>query len=311
MFVTFIIYFRDDFDENVSTLKFADRAKTIFSKVKPNEISGTDNNLINKLTSEINSLKEILNLRRKRGNITNVEDQLLKLKQENELLKQNNILYSTENKGNYDIEKLIQENKILKLELQKLRSKSSFYINNNVISDKDISIASPNKKNNLSNDYNFSENSSKNFDNLKYSNANYYNKNTSRSSNLAKIGQNVVGSNDVKNLNNSNISGIKELKNANLRLKMLQELEQNTSSKMLKELEKIQKEKQKKKDQFIQKGIDRLNNIEKMEGHIKRLGYLYKDGSSIHSDYLKQTTSKSGSKILQTGINYSPVKINY
>ncbi len=117
-----------NYDETVSTLKFADRAKSVLTKVRPNEVMAYDENLINKLTKEINELKSILAIRKKRGNYGEFEDQLLKLKEENEKLKK----YVMANLTKENIEKLISENKILKLELQKLKSKNEFFINDNI-----------------------------------------------------------------------------------------------------------------------------------------------------------------------------------
>jgi hypothetical protein len=117
-----------NYDETVSTLKFADRAKSVLTKVKPNEVMAYDENLINKLTKEINELKSILAIRKKRGNYGEFEDQLVKLKEENEKLKK----YVMANLTKENIEKLISENKILKLELQKLKSKNEFFNSDNI-----------------------------------------------------------------------------------------------------------------------------------------------------------------------------------
>ena len=106
-------------------MKFADRAKSVFSRIQPNEIQASDQGLIKKLTDEINNLKEILSLRKRRGNYGDIENQFVKLKEENEKLK-----HSTNNTE--DVEKLIYENKVLKVELQKMRSKSDFYEDSNI-----------------------------------------------------------------------------------------------------------------------------------------------------------------------------------
>ena len=119
--IILINYFRVNYDESVSTLKFADRAKSVLTKVKPNEIMAYDEDLINKLTKEINSLKEILSIRKKRGTYGEIEDQFTKLKEENERLKK----YVLSNLTDENIEKLLSENKNLKLELQKFKSKNS------------------------------------------------------------------------------------------------------------------------------------------------------------------------------------------
>jgi hypothetical protein len=49
-------------------------------KVRPNEILAYDENLIRRLQNEINSLKEVLNLRKKRGQFNQMENELLRLK---------------------------------------------------------------------------------------------------------------------------------------------------------------------------------------------------------------------------------------
>lgn len=49
-------------------------------KVRPNEILAYDENLIRRLQTEINSLKEILNIRKKRGQFNKIENELLRLK---------------------------------------------------------------------------------------------------------------------------------------------------------------------------------------------------------------------------------------
>lgn len=57
----------DHTDETISTLKFADRAKKILTKVTANQISAIDDALVLKLQKEIVHLKDILNLKRKGG----------------------------------------------------------------------------------------------------------------------------------------------------------------------------------------------------------------------------------------------------
>jgi len=52
-------------EESISTMKFADRASMVMQRVKKNEISAKDDALIHKLQSEINYLKELLQLKKK------------------------------------------------------------------------------------------------------------------------------------------------------------------------------------------------------------------------------------------------------
>lgn len=58
----------DCVEESISTIKFADRASQVLQRVKQNEISAKDDALIHKLQSEINYLKELLQLKRKGKN---------------------------------------------------------------------------------------------------------------------------------------------------------------------------------------------------------------------------------------------------
>ena len=86
--------------------------------MKANEISATDDALINKLQKEINYLKELLKMKRKNGLTGGVQDihtKMITLQQENERLRQNFVSIS-------EVEKLISENKTMKVELQKLQT---------------------------------------------------------------------------------------------------------------------------------------------------------------------------------------------
>ena len=77
----------DHSEETISTLKFADRAKKIMTKVSANAVSAQDDALVNKLQKEIQHLKDILNLKRK-GGAHDLHQQLLILKEENTKLKE-------------------------------------------------------------------------------------------------------------------------------------------------------------------------------------------------------------------------------
>ena len=92
-------------------MKFADRAKQILSTVKANEINAADDALVQKLQKEVQSLRELLQFRKKD---VNLERQLMLLKEENEKLKQ------IAKKADI-VEKLKLENKLMKLELQKIK----------------------------------------------------------------------------------------------------------------------------------------------------------------------------------------------
>ena len=101
-------------EETISTLKFADRAKEVMVKVKKNEISATNDLVINKLQKEIQHLKTLLNLKRK-GGLQELEQKIWRLTEENQKLKtiQKNVTVE-------EVEKLKEENKRLRIELQNL-----------------------------------------------------------------------------------------------------------------------------------------------------------------------------------------------
>ena len=104
---------QDCCEETISTLKFADRAKSILVKVQANEINAADDARILQLQKEVQYLKEILNLKRK-GNASDVNQMLLQLKTENDKLR--------ELKGQPgEVERLKSENSILKTELHKYK----------------------------------------------------------------------------------------------------------------------------------------------------------------------------------------------
>jgi hypothetical protein len=107
-----------NFEETLSTLKFADRAHSVMAKISPSDINisdnytNEDNAMIKKLTNELNEMKQLLNLRVKRGTIEPLQKEIMKLKEENANLKR----YV----DNDALQQLIEENKNLKAEIQKL-----------------------------------------------------------------------------------------------------------------------------------------------------------------------------------------------
>ena len=99
-------------------MKFAERAKNVVVTVKANEISATDDALINTLQKEINYLKDLLKMKMKTGlsgGIQDIHSKLLHLQQENDRLRLNFVSVA-------EVEKLIFENKSMKMELQKLHT---------------------------------------------------------------------------------------------------------------------------------------------------------------------------------------------
>ncbi|CDW90867.1 kinesin motor domain containing protein [Stylonychia lemnae] len=119
----------DNIDESISTLKFADRAKQVMTNVKVNEINAHDDALVQKLQKEVQALREVLAIRRK-GQNSDIQSQFLRLKEENLKLK--------EIAQNVDmVEKLKIENKLMRLELQRLKDGSDF---GNTIRSTDMSM---------------------------------------------------------------------------------------------------------------------------------------------------------------------------
>lgn len=106
----------DSIEETISTLKFADRAKCVMQRVRRNEINAKDDALVQKLQREVQYLKELLTLRKRgSGGIGEISQQLYILKDENERLRQMALNYS-------EIEQMKQENKEMRLELQRLKN---------------------------------------------------------------------------------------------------------------------------------------------------------------------------------------------
>ncbi|OMJ81762.1 hypothetical protein SteCoe_17704 [Stentor coeruleus] len=99
-------------EETISTLKFADRAKQIMVKIKKNEVSATNDQLITKLQREIQHLKTLLNLNRK-GGLQELEQKIWVLTEENQKLKHMKGTFTIQ-----EVERLKEENKKLRLELQ-------------------------------------------------------------------------------------------------------------------------------------------------------------------------------------------------
>ena len=107
-------------EETISTLKFADRAKQVMVKIKKNEVSATNNQLITKLQREIQHLKTLLNLKRK-GGMQELEQKIWVLTEENQKLKSLKTGFTVE-----EVEKLKEENKKLRLELQQAGLNTNF-----------------------------------------------------------------------------------------------------------------------------------------------------------------------------------------
>jgi len=95
-------------------------------RAKANKISGSDDALVKRLQREVQHLRDILNIRRKGGQ-GELAEQLLLLKVENNKLKEKNLSMK-------DVENIMQENKNIKVHLQKLMSNNThdnFHNDNN------------------------------------------------------------------------------------------------------------------------------------------------------------------------------------
>ena len=107
----------NNFEDSLNTLNFADRSHIVSTKVTPNNFednlldSGLDKITIKKLSQELKELRQLLKIRSKRGTLEPIQQELIKLKEENSELKR--LL------NNPSIQKLIQENEYLRKELQK------------------------------------------------------------------------------------------------------------------------------------------------------------------------------------------------
>ncbi len=107
----------NNFEDSLNTLNFADRSHIVSTKVTPNNFednlldSGLDKITIKKLSQELKELRQLLKIRSKRGTLEPIQQELIKLKEENSELKR--LL------NNPNVQKLIQENEYLRKELQK------------------------------------------------------------------------------------------------------------------------------------------------------------------------------------------------
>ena len=158
----------ENFDETLSTLKFADRAHSIMTKVSMNKLSNKDEGFkskeFNKICDELFQLKQLLNIRRKRGTLEPIQEELLKLKDENTQLKK-----YLGGASNIDrIKELMAENKNLKKEIKNLNELNKNLkneIKNKPLTsqseDNTYNNGSTNKKNSIINNNNINTNNNK------------------------------------------------------------------------------------------------------------------------------------------------------
>jgi hypothetical protein len=105
-------------EETLSTLKFADRARQVMVTIKKNEVSATSDKLVSRLQQEIQHLKNMLGLKR-RGGLQELHQEMWALRQENKKLKTISTGLTVE-----DVERLKEENKRMRIELQNMGTSS-------------------------------------------------------------------------------------------------------------------------------------------------------------------------------------------
>ena len=187
----------ENFEETISTLKFADRAHSIMTTVSLNQLNDKDNSFrskeFNKICDELHQLKQLLNIRKKRGTLEPIQEELLKLKDENALLKK---YLGGENNANR-IQELIAENNSLKKEIKNLTEMNKSLkneINSKPVSHLSSDLNTDNYKNNLNNKYNNKSKSKKNI---------LDNKNRYENDDILNYNEN---SQEEKNANNDNLN---------------------------------------------------------------------------------------------------------
>ena len=192
----------ENFDETLSTLKFADRAHSIMTKVSMNKLSNKDEGFkskeFSKICDELFQLKQLLNIRRKRGTLEPIQEELLKLKDENTQLKK----YLGGSNNIDRIKELMAENKNLRKEIKNLNELNKNLKNeiknkplSNLSEDNTYNNGSSNKKN---------DNSTKKNNALNNINPNNFN-----------LDSNDILLNDKKTRNSKLNNGIDEFNNNN------------------------------------------------------------------------------------------------
>ena len=222
----------ENFEETVSTLKFADRAHSIMTKVSMNQLGKDDGNKskeFNKICDELFQLKQLLNIRKKRGTLEPIQEELLKLKDENAQLKKclgggNNVnriqqLIVENNNLKKEIKTLTELNRSLKNEINsKPVSHLSYDLNGNNDNIKNAKLNNAYSKNNyyLNNKNsgslkNLNDSNKKNDYLHTTTNGNKNNKNKYDIDDIMNINDNTT-ENNVNNNTNSNLKVIKNSK---------------------------------------------------------------------------------------------------
>ena len=199
----------ENFEETISTLKFADRAHSIMTKVSMNKLNNLDDGYksreFNKICEELSQLKQLLNIRKKRGTLEPIQEELLKLKDENTQLKK----YLGGGSNIDRIRELMDENKNLRKEIKSLNE-----INKNLkneMRNKPLTNYGDdtfNDSNKGTNNYSAKKNKNSNQNKINYNNNyndidnyNNYNNNYKKNKN-----SNINGKETKKKYNNININ---------------------------------------------------------------------------------------------------------
>lgn len=77
---------KNNVEETISTLKFADRAKNVMQRVLRTEFNVHEDAAVGKLQREITFLREVLMMKQK-GTVNEMSTKVIKLQEENERLK--------------------------------------------------------------------------------------------------------------------------------------------------------------------------------------------------------------------------------
>ena len=183
----------EHFEETISTLKFADRAHSIMTQVSMNQLGNNDGNNskeFNKICEELFQLKQLLNIRKKRGTLEPIQEELIKLKDENTQLKK----YLGGSNSVNRIQELIAENNSLKKEIKTLTELNKSL--KNEINSKPVS--------HLSYDLNNNDNKINNKNNPNSKNKNYSNYKPGSLSNIKENKNNKNNNNYLYTVNNDN-----------------------------------------------------------------------------------------------------------
>ena len=219
----------ENFEETLSTLKFADRAHSIMTTVSMNKLNNLDEGFkskeFSKICEELSQLKQLLNIRKKRGTLEPIQEELLKLKDENMQLKK----YLGGGSNVDRIKELMDENKNLRKEIKSLaeinknlknemKNKPISHYSEDSFNDsnKKKNNYSAQKSNNTNNINKINKNNNNNYQNNNKNNNNYQNNNNKNNNNYKTNNNNYKNTKsnyksniniNTNNINNSKVNG--------------------------------------------------------------------------------------------------------